>query len=139
MMLLYALFTELHPYGVAYGSTSLQCELAVREYASAVQQYKARTGRLPLSLEQLVPLYMPEHALCDGDTSGPRPLTPFGIRSTLTDLVTYSPPPQRPDYSLVERPDGKQTFEILCGRPHPNRCGFRGDSGAFTFDMRAEP
>ena len=135
LVAVYALVTELQPYGIDYGSTSLDCELVVREYAAAVEQYQARTGRLPLSLEQLVPLTMPEHQACSGSSRGPRPMTRLGIRAFLMGQFEQAPTPQRPDYSFVQRPDGTVTYELLCNRDHSARTGYRGDSGAFLADI----
>lgn len=124
-------YTEVTPTGVICGQMGVHCQETVTLYANAVEHFKERNGRLPLSLDQLVPYDLPEQHLCQGDYLGCRPETKFGIMDTLKSLTKEPVPPQRPDYNIVHLMDGTITYQILCNREHPERVGMRGDSGQF--------
>lgn len=132
VFLLYVAYTEFRPMGWALGSVELGCARATSLYAAGVLAYQQEKGRLPHSLDQLVPLYLPEHRPCDGTFTGSEPVTRFGLQQKLRKLIFWSPPAQIPDYNVIQRPDGTHSFQILCSRRHEERHGFRGDFGSFT-------
>lgn len=132
LLLIFVVSTELRPTGWELSSVELSCARTVNLYAAAVMAYREQKGRLPHNLDQLVPLYLPEHHPCDGSFTGSEPRTRLGLQQRMRQALSPLPEPQTPDYSVVGRPDGTHTFEIVCNRRHGGRHGYRGDRGRFT-------
>lgn len=122
-------YTGLHPVAVEQGDAERICLESVEQYAEAVKAYREQKGWLPHSLDQLVPIYLPEHLECRGTHFAES--TKTGLSARLRSLFSSAPPPCRPDYNLVLLPSGEQSFEIVCNRNHPGRCAYRGDAGSY--------
>jgi hypothetical protein len=134
MTFLFAVWTELHPIGVATGDQSLLCRATIKECADAIERYRADHGRLPADLSLLVPNYLERIPQCSGSFNGYRPVTRLMIVSTVQSLIHPVPSPEAPEYSVVRSPDGSQTYELRCLRHHHARTGYRGDRGTFLVE-----
>ena len=118
----FVVWTELSPTGSAMGGASMMCGRAVGSYRDALEMYQEEhQGKLPATLDELVPKILLQHPECFGTFNGCRPLTRFRIVSTIRTLMGPRPsPPQRPHYRRFVKANGKQEFELVCPKESPS-------------------